>query len=295
MNTTIYVSLAASLAGAAYLTLPPLQPGKSGSVLVNARNLRVEALPRNGYGCPDGLLWDRGALYLADEGAGLLRRWTKEGVSDLHPSSSKVVSPEDLVTDGRGTYYFTDDSTGSVWRYNEKAGLTEVAGRAQGLVSTEGIALAPDGTLYVGDGELHRIFSITPAGQVRTFLDGIRKPESLALDDQGGLYVADNEENKLYYVRDGETRIVLQDKDISPETILLTPSGLLITDSLHGRLYQMQPGSRPVVLASFGGVLKKIHGVTVDETGRIYVSIQTDLAHNKGHLFRLTPTGAAAN
>lgn len=289
MNTTIYVSLAASLAAAAYLTLPPVQPGKSGSVLVHASNLRVESLPRNGYGCPDGLLWDRGVLLMADEGAGLLRRWTAAGVADLHVRTPHVVSPEDLVTDGQGAYYFTDDSTGSVWRYRERDGLKEVAGKAQGLVSTEGIALAPDGTLYVGDGELHRIFKISPSGLVTPHFSGIRKPESLALDEHGGLYVADNEDHKLYYVRDGEKRVVLDDAGISPETILQTPHGLLITDSLHGRLYQMQPGMRPVVLASFGGVLKKVHGVTVDGDGRIYVSIQTDLARNKGNLFRFTP------
>ena len=292
MNTLTYASIALSFLGAAFLTLPPLKLEKGGSLLVNARNLRAEVLPRNGFGCPDGLLWDRGALYMADEGAGLLRRWQPAGAPALHPASAEVVSPEDVVTDGHGAYFFTDDSTGSVWRYEESAGLRKLAGRTQGLQSTEGIALAPDGSVLVGDGELHRIFRISPEGQVTTYFDGIRKPESLAFDEAGGLYVADNEDHILYYLKDGEKRVALADREISPETILYRSGQLLITDSLHGRLYQMRPGERPVVLASFGGVLRKVHGVTVDDQGRIYLSLQTDLARNVGHLVRLTPVSA---
>lgn len=275
--------------GVGITSLPSLTRERGGTVIPTHPRDQVEIVARNGYDCPDGLLWRPDGLYLSDEGGGRLRKWTPAGTAELHPASASIQSPEDLVMDSGGNTYFTDDSTGSVWKRAASGELVRLAGTAQGLRSTEGIALMPNGHLAVGDGELHAIFEITPAGEVKELAREIRKPESLTYDSAGGLYIADNEDNVIYYLHEGQRTVVLEDPKISPETILWTPSGLLITDSREGRLYRWRRGEPIQVLASFGGTLRKVHGVTIDPQGVIYVSIQSDLPHRKGYIVRLTP------
>ncbi len=274
-------------AGIGITSLPPITRERGGTVIPAHAGDRVEILARNGYDAPDGLLWQPDGLYLADEGGGRLRKFTPQGTIELHRSESQVQSPEDLVTDQAGNLYFTDDSTGGVFKRSATGEFKQIAGPAQGLRSTEGIAITPWGTVIVGDGELHAIFEIGLEGQVTKFATGIRKPESMVFDEQGGLYVADNEDNMIYYLADGKWRIILKDADISPETILYTQGALLVTDSHAGRLYRFVRGERPEVLLSLGGIMQKIQGVTVDDHGIIFLSVQSDLKHKKGYILRL--------
>lgn len=280
------------MVGVGVTSLPSLTRERGGTVIPTHPRDQVEMLARNGYDCPDGLLWRPDGLYLSDEGGGRLRKWTANGTFELHAATPAIQSPEDLVMDEAGNVYFTDDSTGRVWKRSAAGELVELAGPGQGLRSTEGIALMPNGHLAVGDGELHTIFEITPAGVVSELAKEIRKPESLTYDNVGGLYVADNEDNVIYYLHEGRRTVVLADPKISPETILWTPSGLLITNSREGRLYRWNRGEPMQVLASFGGTLRKVHGVTIDSDGSIYVSIQSDLPHRKGYIMRLTPAAS---
>lgn len=279
------------MVGVSFTTLPSLNRERGGTIIPTNPQDAVEIVPRNGYDCPDGLLWRPDGIYFADEGGGRLRKWTPAGTAELHRPTPSIESPEDLVMDEAGNTYFTDDNTGRVWKHASTGELVLLAGPAQGLRSTEGIALMPNGHLAVGDGELHAIYEVTQGGQVWEIVKDIRKPESLTYDNEGGLYVADNEDNVIYYLREGRRTVVLADPKISPETILWTPSGLLITDSREGRLYRWNRGEPVHVLASFGGVLHKVHGITIDPAGAIYVSIQSDLAHRRGYIVKLTPAG----
>jgi sugar lactone lactonase YvrE len=111
-----------------------------------------------------------------------------------------------------------------------------VAGKDKGLISTEGIALAPDGSLLVGDGEQHVVFRVTRDGKVTEFLgraSGITKPESMVFDDKGNLYIADNADNVLYLVDANHQlhRLVDRKESFSPETIFFSKGSLYITYS----------------------------------------------------------------
>ena len=136
-----------------------------------------------------------------------------------------------------------------------------MAGKDKGLISTEGIALAPDGSLLVGDGEQHEVFRVTRDGQVSEFLGkeyGITKPESMVFDDRGNLYIADNEDDVLYLL-DGEKKLhrVVDRKDsFSPETIFYAKGSLYITDSHNNKLYVYTPNEELKTIAAFGGQLK---------------------------------------
>jgi sugar lactone lactonase YvrE len=244
---------------------------------------------------PDGLLWQPDGVYFADAGAGLFQKLVPGGVQRLHFPNSDILSPEDVATNGQGDFYFTDGETGSVWHWNGSLGIRLLAGREQGLRRTEGIAVAPSGDIYVGDGEVHSIFKIASTGFTQVYATGITKPEALAFDPDGGLYVGDNAEGKLYYLSHGQSQLVLHDQQLVPETIAWHGRGLLIADSVHGRLYRWVPGSIPEVIAAFGGDLRRLAGVTADDHGNIWVSVQTSVKAKKGYVFKLTRANHATS
>jgi len=255
---------------------------------------QVFATNQVGFGSPDGLVWAGGKLYLADEGSHTIEAWSKaEGLKGLADSQLGFRSPEDLVIDTNGNVFFTDDDAGGLWEVDQQGNRRLVAGKEKGLVSTEAIALAPDGSILVGDGEQHEVFRVTRDGGVSEFLGkefGIAKPESMVFDDKGNLYIADNEDNVLYLLdRNRKLHRLIERRDsFSPETIYYSRGSLYITDSKNGKLYVYNPNEELRTIAAFGGQLKNVQGVTLDDLGNIYLSVQTDLKNNRGSIIEIS-------
>ena len=255
---------------------------------------RIIATSKTGFGSPDGLVWRNGNLYLADEGGQSLACLSQTGaLRTLADTKLGVSSPEDLVIDADGNIFFTDDDAGGVWTVDPNGNARLLAGKDKGLISTEGIALAPDGSLLVGDGEQHTIFRVTRDGTVSEFLGpryGIAKPESMVFDDRGNLYIADNEADVLYLLDPGHElhRIIEHRESFSPETLFFSQGTLYITDSHHGKLFVYRPHEELRTIAAFAGELQNIHGVTTDDAGNIFVSIQTDLKRKRGDIIELS-------
>ena len=269
---------------------------KEGLVIMTDASYKASVLATNksGFGAPDGLVWHKGKLYLADEGGVALEEWNKnDGLKKLAAAGFGFKSPEDLVIDSQDNIFFTDDDAGGLWEFTAEGKPRLVAGKDKGLISTEGIALAPDGSILVGDGEQHKIFRVTREGGVSEFLgssSGITKPESMVFDDKGGLYIADNEDNVLYLLDTNHQlhRIVDRQETFSPETIFFARGALYITDSQHGKLYVYSPSDELRTIAAFTGQLKNVQGVTVSDQGDIYLSVQTDLKHNVGTIIEIS-------
>src|ERR1051325_1213006 len=269
---------------------------KEGLVIMTDHSYKATmfATNKSGIGSPDGLLWHKGRLYLADEGGVALESWTRnEGLKKLANAGVGFESPEDLVVDPQDNIFFTDDDAGGLWEYTSDGKLRLVAGKDKGLISTDGIALAPAGSLLVGDGEQHRVYRVTRDGNVTEFLGrdyGITKAESMVFDDRGNLYIADNEDNVLYLL-DSERklhRIIDRSDSFSPETIYFARGSLYITDSHNGKLYIYTPGEELKTVAAFGGQLKNVQGVTVDDQGNIFLSVQSDLKRKVGNIIEVS-------
>ena len=255
---------------------------------------RIIATSKTGFGSPDGLVWRKGDLYIADEGGQSLACLSQTGaLRTLADTKLGVSSPEDLVIDADGNIFFTDDDAGGVWTVDPTGNARLLAGKDKGLISTEGIAFAPDGSLLVGDGEQHAIFRVTRDGKVSEFLSsryGIGKPESMVFDDRGNVYIADNQDDVLYLLDPGHElhRIIEHRESFSPETLFFSQGTLYITDSHHGKLFVYRPHEELRTIAAFAGELQNIHGVTTDDAGNIFVSIQTDLKRKRGDIIELS-------
>ena len=80
-----------------------------GLVLMTDDSYRATVFASNkiGFGAPDGILWNRGKLYLADEGTRALEVWSKdEGMKKLMDPQFGIDTPEDLVIDADGNIFF---------------------------------------------------------------------------------------------------------------------------------------------------------------------------------------------
>jgi len=278
----------------AFLTSCGVQ--KEGLVIMTDHSYKATMFATNkiGFGSPDGLLWHKGKLYFADEGGVALESWNRnEGLKKLVDAGFGFQSPEDLVIDSQDNIFFTDDDAGGLWEMTADGTPRLIAGKDKGLISTEGIALAPDGSLLVGDGEQHKVFRVTRDGNVSDFLGkdyGITKPESMVFDDRGNLYIADNEDNVLYLLDASRKlhRIIDRNDAFSPETIYFARGSLYITDSHNGKLYIYTPGEELKTIAAFGGQLKNVQGVTVDDQGNIFLSVQSDLKRKVGNVIEIS-------
>jgi outer membrane protein assembly factor BamB len=83
-------------------------------------------------------------------------------------------------------------------------------------------------------------------------------------------------------------RLIERREAFSPETIFFSKGSLYITDSKDGKLYVYNPSEELKTIAAFAGQLKNIQGVTVDDGGNIYLSIQTNLKHNVGDIIEIS-------
>ncbi|MEB3221934.1 MAG: NHL repeat-containing protein [Candidatus Sericytochromatia bacterium] len=175
---------------------------------------------------------------------------------------------------------------------------------------TSGLALAPNGTLYVADTGNHRIRKVTPDGAVTTlagaaaegYEDGagsaarFRSPEGLALALDGTLYVADSGNHRIRAVtRDGVVTTLAGStqgyadgpgaaaKFNTPLGLALAPDGsLYVADSSNHRLRKVGRGGVVSTLAgSTGGYVdgdvatakfKGVHGLAVASDGTLYVA-----------------------
>jgi sugar lactone lactonase YvrE len=257
----------------------------------------VAASDKDGFSSPDGLFWAGGTLYVADEGGSAVRAW-RPGLRPaiLADARAGLASPEDLVRDSAGNIYFTDDTRGGVWRTDTAGRTAALVAPGRGLPSTEGLGLAPDGHLVVGDAPGHRVVKVGPDGKLSVLLGPekkIAKPESFAFDDSGNLYIADNHDNVLYLLRtDGRLHRAVADRSgFSPESLRFSGGSLFITDSDNGKLFRYSPNDGLNVVAVFGGSLANVQGIAADESGALYLSVQSDLKGRKGYILKLSRKG----
>lgn len=231
---------------------------------------------------------DSGNLYVADRNSNLIRK----------------ITPAGTVTTLAGW-------TGA----GDSRGYLDGTGTAAKFHFPEGIALAPDGNLYVADTYNHRIRKVTPEGVVTTFAGSteataegaaigpiaeakFKIPTTLAFGPDGHLYVSDWY-GRIYKIADGTVSYATPDWFFSPAGFAFTADGrMVVADSVYDNLTLVNlAGQTKTVLA--GGTRGYADGngdqarfsgpssVALDGEGNVYVIDATNQM-----IRRVTPGGS---
>ncbi|MEZ0371149.1 MAG: CsgG/HfaB family protein [Candidatus Sericytochromatia bacterium] len=190
---------------------------------------------------PSALAADlQGIVYIADTDNHRIRKllpdgrvisWVgtgEAGFSDGNAAVARFNRPQGLALDPQGNLYVADTDNHAIRKVSALGIVTTLAGGAGGSddgAATQarfrypsGLALAPDGSLYIADTGNHRIRRLsggivsTVAGGDEGFRDGtadearFSQPRGLALAPEGSLYIADTGNHRIRQLAHGKVQ-----------------------------------------------------------------------------------------
>ena len=234
------------------------------------------------FNTPSALAFDRrGNLYVADTGNHAIRKITPAGVvttiagtgqpgdADGPAATAQFNGPVGVAVDKTGNVFVADTYNDRIRRIAPDGIVTTIAGTgrpgdADGAAHTaafdtpSGIAVAPDGTLYIADTGNDAVRAITPGGLVSTLAappEGerrpiLKRPVGIALTRDGYLYVSASGGGRiLQFSKDGTYRAldnldaISDDRSLrlySPRGIAVEPDGsLLVADAQALRVQRL--------------------------------------------------------
>jgi sugar lactone lactonase YvrE len=174
---------------------------------------------------PDGLLLICDILNFRirslDLAKGIVNTWAGTGSKGATPDGAPLVGtpldgPRALAIDKTGNYYLALREGNAIYRLDVKAGkMYRFAGTGEKgftgdgalakdatLSGPKGVALAPDGSLYIADTENHAIRRVDRHGIISTVAGNgkrgeLARPHGVFVDSKGVVYIADSENNRI--------------------------------------------------------------------------------------------------
>ncbi len=144
------------------------------------------------FNCPWGIVVDEnGDLYVADDYSRLIRKVSISGnqVSNIQFTTNNFFSPYDLAIDTKNHVLYGTDFNEHVIRMGTDGSNQTVI--YNGPMPNAGIALGPDGLLYVGNNTLGTIIRMnTDGSNVTPYASGIGTPRNIIFDAAGDMFVA---------------------------------------------------------------------------------------------------------
>ena len=190
-----------------------IDPGDGSSVHVATVNGVPLGLCLDGEGYVYTCLFDRGEVVRVDPQSGDAEVYCKSA------SGTRLVAPNWPVFTPDGTMFVSDSGSFDLDVCNGRL-IRIQAGGGEGAVLetrplhfTNGLALQPDGTLFVIESFTPRVLTVME-DEISTYVELPRTvPDGLALDDDGGLLVSCFQPNRILRVPPGggEPTIVLDD------------------------------------------------------------------------------------
>ena len=230
------------------------------------------------FDTPSGLAIDEaGRLYVADTGNDAIRRVSADGAvstlagghgpgfTDGKAVDARFNGPLGVAVDRNGGVYVADTYNHRIRRIGTDGIVSTIAGGRPGFQDGPGaqarfdtpcgIAVDPDGSLWIADTGNRAIRHIAVDGTVSTLAKSerndhdapLRRPFGIAADSDA-IYVAEASQSSiLRYGHDGALRFVTGDdaggQHLSrPAGLALDGSGLVVSDSVSSRVYRVQDG-----------------------------------------------------
>ncbi|HJW57363.1 MAG TPA: NHL repeat-containing protein [Burkholderiaceae bacterium] len=244
--------------------------------------------PAARFNLPHDIVADAaGNLYVADTGNHTVRRIEPDGTvttlagtgmgriygsADGIGAAAQFTNPQGVAADAQGNLYVADTAMHTIRRVTPAGAVTTWAGSAGMQGDADGVGAAArfnlptdvavdaSGNLYVTDAGNRTIRKVTPQGMVSTLagspglrgtVDGtgaaarFTHPQGITIDPAGNLYVTDSEDTTI--------------RRITPQGVVTTFAGSLKFS-----------GSADGIGAA--AQLSSPHGITIDQSGNLYVA-----------------------
>ncbi len=156
---------------------------------------------------------------------GRIETWAGTGVTgkageEAPLSGTPLAGPRAIAVDKQGNYYLALREGNAIYKMDPKSGrMTLFAGtgekgftgdggpaRLAKLSGPKGVALGPDGSLYIADTENHAIRKVDPKGVITTVNGNgqrgeLARPHGVFVDAKGVVYIGDSENNRIRVIR----------------------------------------------------------------------------------------------
>ncbi len=209
---------------------------------------------------------------------------------ELHPVANPVVDRDgDILTTFSGTRGLAAPGGTSVFRISPQGGAEPYLGD---LVNPTGLALHPDGTLFIScrnDGTVRRVAG---PGRAEVFTDGMGIATGIAFHPNGTLFVGDRSGGIFAVDPQGAARRFAKlPASVAAYHLAFGPDGDLYvtapTLSNDDPIFRISPAGR---LSRFFEHLARPQGLAFDPAGTLFV-----VAIHQGErgVFRITPDGKA--
>ena len=248
-----------------------------------------------------------GDMAVADEGGNVF--WIPAGSpAGTTPTSigSNFVEPAATAFDANGNLYIADFSTDEVVEIPDVSGALAPASQSTPIPATmvfdgtalskpSGLAVGPDGRLYIADLGNSRVVSYDLiTGQTAVPLTGLKNPWGIAGDASNNLYVADTGNgNVLVDLAGAQTTLTVPGVS-APWGVVIDPSGsLVVSDHATGNIVWVPNVSGTLTTASAVMIEKNPSsalGIALDTLGDLYTTDATGKA-----VYAIQRTAAAVN
>ncbi|MEI7698794.1 MAG: NHL repeat-containing protein [Planctomycetia bacterium] len=194
-----------------------------------------------------------GVIFVADRNLPGIWKVENGQKSVFFQASKKFRTPLNavrcLAIDPDGKLLAGDSATRDVYRFDENGQPTALT---QGWIGIPmSIAVAPDGTIYTADLELHRIWKMPAGGSAKPDeFAVINSPRGLTLDSEGNLWVlsTSSKDGQIQKVSaDGRISPVIKDHPFNlPHNIVRLADGtLFVTDNYEHCVWKIGSDGKP--------------------------------------------------
>lgn len=234
------------------------------------------------FNCPWGItVDDNGDLYVADVYNRYIRKITAGSnmVSTIDPGSIDFASPYNLALNKTTHDLYATDFNLHVLKVAASGDLSLIY---TGIMPTTGIALGPDGNLYVTNNTNGTLMKMdTDGGNQSLIASGMVTPRNIVFDKDGAMYVS---AYGIYKINNGNAAVVDFDDQCSGWEVAMDNAGNFYeADHFNNRIRKIDVNGNATTIAG-SGIAEDVdgigldasfngpQGITIDNEGNLYVT-----------------------